>query len=71
MTVRTLRGGSFRVRLPYLPHLGQGALLGAQWIVRTTGVGAPVPMLASLGERLLLRTSIPRTQALSFKAKSS
>lgn len=48
-TVRTLRE-NVRFRRPCLPHFGQGAFLGARQTGITTGVGVPVPMLASFDE---------------------
>src|SRR3954451_4066302 len=47
-TVRTRRV-LVRLRRPCLPHLGQGAFLGAQRTGITIGVGASVPMACISG----------------------
>ena len=55
-----------RFRLPSLPHLGQGAFLGAQGTGIKTIVGASVPMLASFLKRDL-RNLIPRDASPNFQ----
>ncbi len=56
--MRTLRVNVL-LRRPSLPHLGQGAFLGAALTGITTGVGAPVPMLASLVKGMCFQTHSP------------